>query len=393
MTIPVTGPVSVRSIRSEVGASGAFTLGQSETAYKLAGKTSGQLSVGELRGSTRIAANENAVNLHNKVGAPSGAYSWRFLIEAGVTYGSTAPGTAAMSLGEFPVGSTVIVDNYGTIQGAGGVAGVGGSGGAGGNAINAMTAAAYTKTINNYGIVRGGGGGGGQAGAGGAGGTGGSGVYYTTSQEGPNFSDGFGTIGDYYVYRNQSNDQREFRWNGTLIGTTTASSINSGGYTYYIGAYVDTIEVGGSKSSSGTFYDRYYIYRQWQVANFTSGGPGGGGGAGGAGGRGQGHDGAAVAGIAGAAGAAGVGGGTNAGAGGQGGTGGTGGLGGAWGVAGGAGPTGATGATGNAGNNGAGTAGAAGTAGYAGGAAGYYLYRNGMTVTFNNTGTVNGQNG
>jgi hypothetical protein len=83
-------------------------------------------------------------------------------VAAGVVVGSTSTGTAAMSLGVLPAGSSLTLVNNGTISGAGGagasyVSGSYNTGGVGGPALRA----ASSVTIVNNGTIAGGGGGGG----------------------------------------------------------------------------------------------------------------------------------------------------------------------------------------------------------------------------------------
>jgi len=99
----------------------------------------------------------------------------RLVINGGVVVGSTNPSAAALSITAGVVGAFVL-ENNGSIQGAGGLGGVanGGNGGKGGNAIiinNKGTGG--TVSITNNGSIYAGGGGGGAGTKGGTGGTGG----------------------------------------------------------------------------------------------------------------------------------------------------------------------------------------------------------------------------
>lgn len=283
-----------------------------------------------------ITANTNSIILQNLF-SPS---DWtdlkrkRIEIAPGVIVGSTSSGVAAIRTGTGGVGE-IVLNNAGSIHGAGGAA----NSGAGGAAIFVQQAGI---TINNSGAIRGGGGGGG------FGGTGGPGYYYYTATEGPYYNRTGG--GPTYWFGDNIPGGPHFAvWaSQSLPGADW--SFDYGGYHYFSGTQMEN-NVGGSN-------DYYQISRSWTATAYTSGGGGGNGG------RGQGSDGALAAGSAGAAGGA------NAG------TGGTGGTGGNWGLPGG------TGATGGGGNNGGGSAGAAG------GAAGAAII--GSARTLNNTGTING---
>ncbi|MBB3445883.1 hypothetical protein [Rhizobium sp. BK379] len=286
-----------------------------------------------------ISANTNNVVVQNLFSAADWADQKKKRIEIlpGVIIGSTSAGTPALRTGTGGVGE-IIINNAGSIHGAGGAA----NSGAGGHAINVQQTGI---TINNSGAIRGGGGG--------RGGNGGPGYYYSTATEGPVYQRSGGA---YYWLRTGAN-QDTILWAGSVIlssGYPEADPRSIGAYTYHRYAFV---EYGGQDDPYPP--DRYFsLYREYTVTNYTSGGGGGNGG------RGQGSDGSLTGGSGGAAG------GSNAG------TGGTGAAGGNWGLAGG------TGATGGGGNNGGGTAGAAG------GAAGAAI--TGSARTLNNTGTING---
>lgn len=297
-----------------------------------------------------VSATTTNLNVSTLFGTNYGlAVPKRLIIQSGVIIGSTTA-TAALTI---PTGlaGQLILDNFGSIQGAAGAAGTTGAGGAGGDAILAQAAAVI---INNAGATIYGGGGGG--GRGGTGGTGGQGSYGYDCSYVQSLGGGF-TI-------------------STIQGGNCANSCSN---KYGGGAYCRsgcTISSGGGFGGSfATCNDCARNVSQTCTA-YTSGGAGG---AGGAGGRGTGYTLASTTGSGGAAGAAG---GTNAGAGG---TGGTGGTGGAWGA------SGANGATGNTGANGNYTAGAAGAAGSAGGLAGFYINGLSTFVTLTNNGTVAGR--
>lgn len=135
-------------------------------------------------------------------GAPGKKYLIN--ISAGVTISGCNPGDTALSFSSMPFDASVVINNYGTIQGAGGSGGNGtleqgcsllwryaGAGAAGGYAVS--TRSGVGITINNYGIVAGGGGGGGGSGGNtaGYGGGGGGGAGVVGGAGGP----GGGTFG------------------------------------------------------------------------------------------------------------------------------------------------------------------------------------------------------
>jgi hypothetical protein len=274
----------------------------------------------------------------------------RLIINPGVTVGGTSSATPALTIPTGLAGS-LIIDNYGSIQGAGGVAGTAGVGGVGGEALLAQSAC---RIINNTGATIYGGGGGG--GRGGTGGTGGGGVYGYDCSYTVGVGGAVGTDDCSYACRVSTGNDNLF----CRSGCNALGEITEGPATGMMMVQCDDCA--------------YWVYQTCYA--YPSGG---GGGAGGAGGRGRGYNQALAAGSAGAVGAAG---GTNAGAGG---TGGTGGSGADWGAAG---ATGNTGGTGANGNNGAGTS---GTAGSAGGLAGFYINGLSTFVTLTNIGTTAGR--
>lgn len=283
-----------------------------------------------------VSSTQTNYNLFTAAGSPVNPINLIVNINSGVTIGGTGSSTA-LTVGQFPTGSTITINNNGNIDGFGGAAGTSGAGGNGGDAINANYPNQTVIINNNVGAnIRGGGGGGGK---GGTGGTGGAGQIS-------------GSVGaGCYGVNNQSGYNAACQANGF-------STCSSGGFGIFSKACYYSVIVG--------------------CTNCTSSTSGGAGGAGGNGGAGQGYSQAQVNGSAGAAGSAG---GTNAG---TGGTGGTGGNGGTFGNSGTAGATGSTGASGNVGS------GSAGSAGSGAGTAGRYLVKGSSNVTLNNSGTVAG---
>ena len=116
-----------------------------------------------------INTNKENLDLKTEVGETlyNSSYTKRVIIPSSVTLGGTTTANAALKIPS-GAGGRILVDNYGSIQGAGGPAG----GGTGGDAILAQS----TCTIENKstGTIYAGGGGGG---AGGSGGSGGQGSY------------------------------------------------------------------------------------------------------------------------------------------------------------------------------------------------------------------------
>jgi hypothetical protein len=285
-------------------------------------------------------------NIFTSAGSPINASTVNLTITSSGVIGGVA--ATALTVGQFPTGSIININNSGAIRGFGGAAGTSTVGGNGGDAINANFPN-QTVVINNLSgaFIQGGGGGGGKGGAGGVGGNG-------------SFTETVGLGGGYNCPGNP----------GDGCGVYGAGAFcRSGAYSVFAGC---------SSGSGKNFNFNNGGGCSDCARNQTVSSTGGAGGAGGNGGIGQGYAQSNASGSTGSAGAAG---GTNAG---TGGTGGTGGAGAVYGSAGSTGSTGSTGANGNV------TNGAAGSAGSAGGAAGRYLVKGSNSVTLNNSGTVAG---
>ena len=270
------------------------------------------------------------------------------------TIGATSTANVALTVSS-NISNTLVIDNAGSIQGAGGAAGAanGGNGGDGGTAILLNSFC----SINNTGTIYGGGGGGGAGTAGGTGGNGGSGTYTVTTY-------------------------RTCYWGGRQTffpNNFNACFPDGGAQSCASNAPGDIVSIagcqGGYSPGSGCACGSCLGTCSGTASVATTGGTGGPGGNGGNGGNGEGYDGTDSEGSFGGAGTAGTAGGTNAGNGGNGGNGGGGGEGGTFGANGSPGNQGNTGNGGSSGNVTGGTGGTVGgTPVGTGGAAGYYLY-------------------
>lgn len=318
-----------------------------------------------------ISTTTTNLNLQTIFNNTFGSTAWtstkrkRVIINTGVIIGATSSNNNALTIPS-GLGGSLKIENYGSIQGAGGSA----NSGTGGNAIFASSAA----SIDNRGTIYAGGGGGG------IGGNGGQGSYNTTS-----------TVVNTLGY----SGQRSVSSPSALIGCNTTNAL-TGCSRACQQAYGSTINGNpvyaarpcgygaiGSKicntpcnyfctTSGGIIYviasESYTCsYNSTVISTvITSGGTGG------SGGIGQGYSQSATNGLNGVAG------GLNAG------TGGNGGIGGAFG---------ASGSNGTIGSNGNYTAspslGQTGGPGY-GGLAGFYIVNNG-NITWTNLGTVAGR--
>jgi hypothetical protein len=252
----------------------------------------------------------------------------RLVINPGVVVGPLNASNYALSIPS-GFGKTVTIENYGSIQGAGGAA----NSGTGGSAI---FAGASGILINNLGTIYAGGGGGGQ------GGDGGSGSFTTSTEVNVGSASGSSLSG--------------------VNSCNSACSVRYGAGSNGVASYCGGTCTVTSGPRLPTGYNCSACFRNLITTTFTVGG------AGGAGGVGQGYNQTLSGGAGGGAG------GTNAG------TGGTGGTGGNWGASG---DTGGTGSNGNVGT---------GLAGAAGGLAGFYIVGN-SNVSWISTGSVAGRVG
>lgn len=405
MALTPTGSISFDQVRTELGATGAISFNDTNV-RRLAYQTSGTVTADSLQGTSWVGSNVTNINAFTRLGSPSTVRTYKLAINSGVAIGATS-GNTALTVGQFPTGSTLQINNWGNINGYGGAGGSGGAGSAGGDAIYANYAN-QTVVINNQSgaTIYAGGGGGGRGGNGGTGGTGGQGSY-TATTDGPKYQPaGHWAFGATFGATSYGNNVHTWALTFTKAGAASETFIDwYNPATYYESAYGGYTTLNSSYRLTGHYTSygslrlgtyrasptRANVYEIYAVGTlYSSGGAGGGGGAGGAGGRGYGYDGVNAGGSAGSSGAAGAAGGTNAGAGGQGGTGGTGGAGGTWGTAGSTGNTGNTGATGASGNYTGGSAGSAGVGGSGGGAAGRYLVKGSSSVTVNNSGSLAG---
>ena len=153
----------------------------------------------EMMKTVTLTSSKQNFNLWEYVGSPTEPLSLIFNIESDVEIGSDTPTlpqwcpywcsttrtnipkrTASFTVGNFPAGSTVIINNNGYITGGGGYGGAGGNsfaqgsgrkvdhgfaGGAGGDAITKGSTNSFDCTLVNTGTIAGGGGGGGGAGS------------------------------------------------------------------------------------------------------------------------------------------------------------------------------------------------------------------------------------
>ena len=192
----------------------------------------------ELIKTVDITSNQSNFNLYEYLGSPTQALSIVVNISSGVEIFSSGPTLpkwcpywcvtlrtnlpkrpTAFTVGNFPTGSTVIINNNGYISGGGGYGGAGGNswakgdryfqqlngstGGAGGDGMTKGSSNNFDCTIVNTGTIAGGGGGGGGGGAyfipptgfgngqysgGGSGGDGGGITGYSRTQGGPSSS-------------------------------------------------------------------------------------------------------------------------------------------------------------------------------------------------------------
>lgn len=186
MGLNSSGPISLGG--STTGQSIAVELGLSPTAQislnDSAVRTLAAVASGAIVMPTDFYGKSNATiltinstvtnyNIFTAAGSPSAATNVILNITSSGLVGGV--GATALTVGQFPTGSVITINNSGTIVGYGGAAGTSTTGGNGGDAIKADYPN-QTVTINNLSgsFIYGGGGGGGK------GGTGGGGQYTTT---------------------------------------------------------------------------------------------------------------------------------------------------------------------------------------------------------------------
>ena len=201
MTLPVSGPISLKDVNVELGLSGTTSIGMNDASVRtLFGVPSGPISMDNGYGkSNRVTASATissdtanyTVNTAKASGYVAGKTDFTLTINAGVFVYSGSTGTPALTVDtSWAAGDTVTIINNGIIQGMGGNGGTGGywaagypngqSGSAGGNALTAQRA---TIINNSSGVIAGGGGGGGG---------GSSGQYYNPCEGAPFFNGGGG---------------------------------------------------------------------------------------------------------------------------------------------------------------------------------------------------------
>ena len=215
----------------------------------------------EMIKSVSLTSNRTNFNLYDHVGRPSQPLSLIFNINAGVTISSydvlakdqygreqrfnIAPRTTAFTVGNFPSGSTVIINNNGVISGGGGFGGAGGNrlggpsglngsnGGNGGYGIIKGSNNNYDCTIVNTGTIAGGGGGGGggagiqESNGGAGGGNGGDGAGITGYSASQGQAGGAGQCSTFVIIGGA--DLVKCAWDGGAGGSNGANGIKGVG--------------------------------------------------------------------------------------------------------------------------------------------------------------------
>lgn len=162
MALPSTGSISFSQINVEIKRAATNTLSLNDaTVRKLAGKTSGAISMADLRGKSYEVHYVNTTNRTNAsifslMGSPTVANTYVFENRAVISAGS---GSYALRTGTFPAGSILKIINKGTIRGKGGNGGAYNANGAAGG--TALYIDMNCSLDNSGGTISGGGGGGG----------------------------------------------------------------------------------------------------------------------------------------------------------------------------------------------------------------------------------------
>ena len=132
MATPITGQISVSDLNTALGKSSTASFSFScPTFQKLAAIPSANTNVciNNAHAAAYITTTQTNLNLSTTVfGSPSTATTYKVLVDSSATIGGTSSATPALSIGQFPTGSSVILNNYGIIEGGGGTAcsGIGG---------------------------------------------------------------------------------------------------------------------------------------------------------------------------------------------------------------------------------------------------------------------------
>ena len=161
MALPSSGSISLNQVNVELKKTATAAISMNDSAVRaLAKKTSGAISMSDLRGkSSEVrfvnSTNRTQANIHTLMGKPTAAGTYVFENTAQIA--ASSRGGWALQTGTFPAGSTLKIINRGHIRGGGGNGG-GTSGGTGGTALVLN----FPTTIENTsGTIWGGGGGGG----------------------------------------------------------------------------------------------------------------------------------------------------------------------------------------------------------------------------------------
>lgn len=190
---PQSGAISLANVRTELGLSGAISLGDS-TVRDYLFVSSGAISLNNAYAVYKDTLSANTANVNMKSRAIAAGWNQTtpikhtLNINSGVyAYGQGSYGLETGST--FPSGSGLRVNNAGIIVGQGGVGGNGSStdGGTGGNGGTGLLAQ-YALQVNNTGRIAGGGGGGG-------GGPGLVSNYYDYTINSAQLSGGYGGMG------------------------------------------------------------------------------------------------------------------------------------------------------------------------------------------------------
>lgn len=181
MTLPVSGPLSMSAVNTEIGAASNALISLNDSIVRgMASKASGAVAMSDLYGKNKgwagtLTISANTQNYNIRTSAIAAGWDGTLpatvtlVVNSGVYVGASSTANFGITTGTFPAGSSITIVNNGFIVGCGGGGGTGGSGGSGingsaGGAGGSAISMNYAITITNNGYVLGGGGGGGGGG-------------------------------------------------------------------------------------------------------------------------------------------------------------------------------------------------------------------------------------
>ena len=150
MATPITGQISVSDVNTALGRSSTASFSFNDSTFQLmTNQGSTNVDLNNAHASAYINSTVTNYNVYTSTfGSPATVTTYKVLIGASGVAGATSTGNYALNVGQFPSGSSVVLNNYGTIAGAGGAT----NSGTGGPALYSAYAN-QTVTINNLSLI------------------------------------------------------------------------------------------------------------------------------------------------------------------------------------------------------------------------------------------------